>query len=157
MAYIATNVDNDADKVTLKRIGVVPANTPIVLKGAPSTTYLVPTTFTTAAQPEGNLLRGSATKSKELAAGTAYILSGGKFCKNAAGTMPAGKAYLPAVTLTSRARQLTIVIDGDPTAIHSLNVDESPSRIGIYNLQGQRVKTPGKGLYIINGKKVFIK
>lgn len=156
-AYIATNVDNASDVVTLKRIGVVPANTPIVVKGAPSTTYIVPTTITTAGQPEGNLLRGSATKSKELATGTAYILSDGKFCKNAAGTMPAGKAYLPAGTLTNGARMLTIVIDGDATAILSIDVEETPSRTGIYNLQGQRVKTPGKGLYIINGKKVIIK
>jgi len=28
---------------------------------------------------------------------------------------------------------------------------------GTYNLQGQRIKNPAKGLYIINGKKVFIK
>ena len=27
----------------------------------------------------------------------------------------------------------------------------------IYNLRGQRVTTPGKGLYIRNGKKFFVK
>jgi hypothetical protein len=156
-AYIATNVDNGSDQVTLKSIGVVPANTPIVLKGAPNTKYRVSTTVTTATPPAGNLLRGSATKSVDLAAGAAYILSGGKFCKNAAGTMPAGKAYLPAAATTSNARALALYFDGDATAIQTLEVKEEPVRTGIYNLQGQRVKTPGKGLYIIDGKKVIIK
>ena len=128
-----------------------------MLKGNPSTTYRIKATVTTDTPPAGNLLKGSATENTELEAGTAYILSGGKFCKNAAGTMPAGKAYLPAVTLTSGARMLTIFIDGDATAIRSIDVEETPSRTGIYNLQGQRVKTPGKGLYIVNGKKVIIK
>lgn len=156
-AYIATNVDNGSDKVTLKSIGVVPANTPIVLKGAPNTKYRVSTTVTTANPPAGNLLRGSATKSVELTEGAAYILSGGKFCKNAAGTMPAGKAYLPAAVTTSNARALVLFFDDDATAIQTLEVEEEPIRTGIYNLQGQRVKTPGKGLYIIDGKKVIIK
>lgn len=156
-AYIATNVDNGSDQVTLKSIGVVPANTPIVLKGAPNAKYRVSTTVTTATPPAGNLLRGSATKSVDLAAGAAYILSGGKFCKNAAGTMPAGKAYLPAAATTSNARALALYFDGDATAIQTLEVKEEPVRKGIYNLQGQRVKTPGKGLYIIDGKKVIIK
>ena len=155
--YYATYVDDGATTVTLTSISLVPANTPIVLKGNPSTTYRIKATVTTDTPPAGNLLKGSATENTELEAGTAYILSGGKFCKNAAGTMPAGKAYLPAVTLTSGARMLTIFIDGDATAIRSIDVEETPSRTGIYNLQGQRVKTPGKGLYIINGKKVIIK
>jgi hypothetical protein len=156
-AYIATSVDNTENTITLKRIGVVPANTPIVLKGEPSTTYTVKTTATTAASPKENLLRGSATKSIELEANTAYILAGGKFHKNNAGTQPAGKAYLPIATITSGARQLTLVFDGEATAIRTSDVDDTPSRTGIYNLQGQRVKTPGKGLYIVNGKKVIIK
>ena len=156
-AYIATNVDNGSDQVTLKSIGVVPANTPIVVKGESDTKYRVSTTVTTATPPAGNLLRGSATKSVELAEGAAYILSGGKFCKNAAGTMPAGKAYLPAAVTTSNARTLIMSFDGNTTAIRTLEVEEEPIRMGIYNLQGQRVKTPGKGLYIINGKKVIIK
>ena len=71
--------------------------------------------------------------------------------------MPAGKAYLPAAATTSNARALALYFDGDATAIQTLEVKEEPVRTGIYNLQGQRVKTPGKGLYIIDGKKVIIK
>ena len=156
-AYIATNVDNTAGTVMLQSIDMVPANTPVVLKGNPSTKYALKTSFTTATPPIGNLLKGSATESIELAAGEAYILSDGKFRKNNAGIMPAGKAYLPAVAVASGVRQIIIVFDDETTAIRTLDLYDAPTRISIYNLQGQRVLTPGKGIYIINGKKVFIK
>ncbi len=156
-AYIATNVDNTAGTVMLQSIDMVPANTPVVLKGNPSTKYALKTSFTTATPPIGNLLKGSATESIELAAGEAYILSDGKFYKNNAGIMPAGKAYLPAVAVASGVRQIIIVFDDETTAIRTLDLYDAPTCISIYNLQGQRVLTPGKGIYIINGKKVFIK
>ena len=137
---------------------MVPANTPIVLKGEPSTTYALKTSFTTATPPAANLLKGSATESIELADGEAYILSDGKFYRNNAGIMPAGKAYLPATAVASGVRQIKIVFDDETTVIRTLNIDDTPTRIiSIYNLQGQRVMKPGKGIYIINGKKVFIK
>lgn len=157
-AFIATNVDNTVGTVMLQRIDMVPANTPIVLKGEPSTTYALKTSFTTATPPAANLLKGSATESIELADGEAYILSDGKFYRNNAGIMPAGKAYLPATAVASGVRQIKIVFDDETTVIRTLNIDDTPTRIiSIYNLQGQRVMKPGKGIYIINGKKVFIK
>ena len=156
-AYIATSVDNTEGKVLLKNIGVVPANTPVVLKGEPNKTYPVSVVLTTATPPTENLLKGSATKSTELAAGEAYILSGGVFHINNAGTMPAGKAYLPA-TAVSTAPQLTIVFDDNNGATAIRNVESTARPVtGIYNMQGQRVNVPGKGLYIINGKKYIIK
>ena len=163
-AYIATSIDDTKDAVTLKRIGIVPANTPVVLKGAPNTTYIVPATFTTEGLPVGNLLRGSATKSAELEANTAYILSGGKFHKNNAGTMPAGKAYLPAVavSITTSAPQLAIIFDdGQTTAIKDVraNSQQPTANNQWYDLSGRKLNgmPSQKGLYIINGKKIVIK
>lgn len=159
-AYIATSVDNTEGKVLLKNIGVVPANTPVVLKGEPNTTYPVSVVLTTAVPPTENLLKGSATKSTELAAGEAYILSGGVFHINNAGIMPAGKAYLPA-TAVSTAPQLTIVFeDGQTTAIKDVIVVREELRNGVwYDLSGRRLNgmPSQKGLYIINGKKYLIK
>lgn len=43
----------------------------------------------------------------------------------------------------------------DPTGIESVNADRQAKRTGIYDLQGRRLnKTEGKGVYIINGRKV---
>ncbi len=60
------------------------------------------------------------------------------------------------------ARQLSFVIDdeGETTEIGIIRQDgtmESLARGVVYNLNGQQVKSPVKGLYIVNGRKVVIK
>lgn len=45
----------------------------------------------------------------------------------------------------------------DVTAINDTMLDTSSKRIGIYDLSGRRVLKPGKGVYIVNGKKVVFK
>jgi len=48
--------------------------------------------------------------------------------------------------------------DGETTSIQTLNVTlENKNDGSIYNLNGQRLSTPQKGINIINGKKVVIK
>ena len=161
-AYIATSVDDTENTITLKRISVVPANTPVVLKGEPNTTYVIKTTATAATSPKENLLRGSATESIELEANTAYILADGKFQKNNAGTLPAGKAYLPADAVSASAQLLTIVFDdnGNTTAIKDVRgKTENVRSQEWYDLSGRKLNgmPTQKGIYIINGKKVVIK
>jgi len=60
--------------------------------------------------------------------------------------------------LPSTAR-VTFTVDGDPTAIEDIQLPEGVEMgVGeVYDLQGRRVNNPHKGLYIQNGKKVFIK
>ncbi len=48
-------------------------------------------------------------------------------------------------------------LNGKTTGINAVKVDNDWNSKVIYNLAGQRVTTPKKGLYIINGKKVVIK
>ena len=74
---------------------------------------------------------------------------------NHAATVPANKAYLQAPA-GANARQLTIIFEGGVTAIEAISTenDDVPA---VFNLSGQQVKNPDKGLYIINGKKVIIK
>ena len=45
----------------------------------------------------------------------------------------------------------------EPTAIVGVSADETSGTAGFYTIAGQRVSHPSKGLYIVNGKKVFIK
>ena len=51
------------------------------------------------------------------------------------------------------------VIDGETTGIAHISADGQMNleEGAFYNLSGQRVATPTKGLYIVNGKKVIIK
>lgn len=47
----------------------------------------------------------------------------------------------------------------DPVGIDDINVTESTtsSSVGIYDLYGRKVTAPTKGIYIVNGKKVYVK
>lgn len=58
-------------------------------------------------------------------------------------------------------RELKFVIDGDGTSsIGTVMTDgtlETTAEGTVYNLSGQRVNKPAKGLYVINGKKMIIK
>ena len=60
------------------------------------------------------------------------------------------------------ARQVLFVIEGEEgeTSIGRINADGTMETVAegpIFNLAGQRVANPTKGLYIVNGKKVIIK
>ena len=47
--------------------------------------------------------------------------------------------------------------DGETTGIAEIQNSESRIQNSIYDLQGRKVQKPGRGLYIVNGKKVVIK
>ena len=81
-----------------------------------------------------------------------------EFRKTTSGTLAANKAYLAIPTGTG-ARALNIVFDDEQetTAIESVAPQTLHMDNVYYNLRGQRVAQPTKGLYIVNGKKVIIK
>ena len=59
-------------------------------------------------------------------------------------------------TDSQQPQQLNIVIDDQPTSIEESTMNKA-QKTDTYNLQGQKVQHPSQGLYIINGKKVYIK
>ena len=52
------------------------------------------------------------------------------------------------------ARALNVSFGNEATGINA--VEAAAQKEGAYNLNGQRVMQPTKGLYIVNGKKVII-
>lgn len=143
--------------VTLTKVGNVPANTGVVLKGA-GNTYSIPV-IASSTTAQGNL-QGSATATA-FNAFTGYDLymlakngSEAQFKKVSSGSIPAGKAFLKVAT--GGAPALGIVF-GDATGIEAVKKAETVADGAYYNLAGQRVAQPTKGLYIVNGKKVVIK
>lgn len=69
--------------------------------------------------------------------------------------IPKGKAYMEAGTYGAR---LTIMFDDETTGISELKQAEQMNlNETVYNLRGQRVDKPGKGLFIVNGHKVVVK
>lgn len=88
---------------------------------------------------------------------TYYGLSGNTFKKVNAGTVPAGKALLPASVISGAdVKAFTFVFDGDDAdGIKSLTPALSKGEGTVYDLSGRRVQKPTKGLYIVNGKKIL--
>ena len=100
----------------------------------------------------GNLLVGI-TKATEVADGEYFGLSGDEFVKVKAGTIPAGKALLPASVGTS-VKSFSFAFEGNATGIKSLS-DSPLQGETIVNLAGQRLQKMQKGINIVNGKKVL--
>ena len=96
------------------------------------------------------------TEATAVADDTYYGLKGNVFKMVGAGTIPAGKALLPASEVSS-ARELTFVFEDETTGIKSIDNGQLIMDNGaVYDLQGRKVTKPVKGgLYIVNGKKVI--
>lgn len=158
-AYTAT-VSNNV--VTLTQVNDVPANTGVVLNGTPDD-YTIPaiaSSTTDKGELQGSL--NSALTYDANAANDYYMLAlNGKkvqFTKLISGSIAAGKAYLVLPKdPTTGARTLTVAFsEGGTTGIKQIENGELTID-NYYNLNGQRVSKPTKGLYIVNGKKVVLK
>ena len=164
-------VEGSAAKLTKVSDGIVPANTGVILYHATADTYAVPVTTTGASLSDNELVGTTAETAVDYSAGGKfnYILqmdgANPVFRKATGNKIRANRAYLSTtydVTIAG-APALDIIIEGEnsddvttgiDTIEHStLNIEHSE----VYNLNGQRVAQPTKGLYIVNGRKVVIK
>lgn len=153
-AYVAT-VDNGS-YLHLEEIsgGVIPANTGVILKGEADTYNFGITTGGSA--EDNNVLTGTVAAIARPSG--SYILSNGTygvgFYGDGASTIPGFKSYLPAEAAQGIRGFLGFNFD-DPTTITAVEAAMNAGKI-IYDLSGRRVENPVSGLYIVNGKKVFI-
>jgi len=158
-AYIVTG--GDGDVLTLEQVNKVPARTGILLSGS-ATTYNVPVIALSEATDDvsDNKLVGVVAE-KSMTAETIYVLmnetSGVGFYLNSnAFTVGANTAYLPS-DFAASARGFYSLFGDETTGISAALVNNETMNKEVYNLQGQRVAAPQKGLYVVNGKKVIIK
>ncbi len=159
-AYKAS-VNTETGNVTLTQVDVVPANEGVVLHCATAGTYSIPVTTAEASDVAGNEMVGVLARTQVLwnpSDGVYnYILQQGEFYKANDGYLRANRAYLSTSydVSASGARSLKIGF-AEETGI-SLTPALSEGEGVYFNLRGQRVQSPGKGLYIVNGRKVVIK
>ena len=86
--------------------------------------------------------------------GTQWVLSSGDIKKGNGATIGSFRAYFTGLTVGARA---LFIDDEETTKIGAINANGEIETGVIYNLSGQCVQNPTKGLYIVNGKKVAIK
>lgn len=165
---------NASKQVVLKQVNRIPSNNGVMLKGTADTEVLVPI----ADVGEGDFGGGvtncfvATDGTAEIAASTAgsynyvFATSPALGFYNLAAALPAanvkvGGAYLHTdtelATENPSSSRVSWIFDGEATAINAIENAENTAAKVVYNLNGQRVMNPGKGLYIVNGKKVIIK
>jgi hypothetical protein len=158
-AYAVTG--HEASAITKDAVtSIVPAGTPLLLNGDASTDYTIPVSLTTGTAPATNLLKAGTGASVAPESGkTKYALSveGGVACFKKITTareIPAGKAYLE-FNETIEAREF-FALDEETTGVADVRVKMADGRSEYFNLAGQRVAQPTRGLYIVNGRKVLV-
>ena len=160
-AYIATDAADG--KVTLTKCETkVPAATGLLIAGKAGKTFTINTTADATEAPDGNLLVGLpnggtvpagkyvfAWPNDDVTAASFYVL-------NSVQEIGSFKAYLDTAAVGGARLSLSFGEDaGEATGISEMKSQKADGTI--FNLRGQRVAQPQKGLYIMNGKKTIVK
>jgi hypothetical protein len=166
-AYIAPGYDRESGTIWLMRVFKVPAGEGILLMGdakeykvphKPTTTYYT-NMFVGTTEPKTIYESEGEYTNYYLSSGTSGV--GFYRVTDADGVqLKANRAYLPLKTSTQASTRGFVGMefgDDGTTGMRNLTPALSKGEGVYYNLQGQRVDKPGKGLYILNGKKVVVK
>ena len=163
-AYYARRRD-DNNIVRLKAVpdGIVPANQGVLLVGdVDKTEAMLDVVYRTNATPDVNIFRNTAGGATEMGA-NCYILANsangiGFYHATQGSTLSQGKAYLDYSGSSVRAFTLSFGDDDVTTGISNTEADGNDAAAPVYDLSGRRIAEPyGRGIYIKNGKKYFIK
>lgn len=162
-AYYATGLNSAGTEIEFTQVtGVCASGVPLLLKATVTgaSEYKLLKSSATGTTPTDNKLQ--AGQGNEVSGDNKYVLTSHNgsvvFAEvNIVGaTVGTEYAYLDLSGSNARGR-LSIRLVGESTGISTIQNDERDLDGIIYNLRGQRVENPTKGLYIINGKKVVIK
>lgn len=154
----------DGNKVLLTPVADIPADNAVILKSTTSPITLTLTT-TTSADFTGNDLQGRDHEVDASGMSYAYCLSKGvngvgfyKYTgKGGSEIIPAHRAFLEIGDSGSNAPAYKFLgFDEEETSLTPA-LSERVGDGAIYDLSGRKVAKPTKGMYIVNGNKVFIK
>lgn len=161
-AYVATESNQDAVLLKAYDGTVLPANTPVILKGGQAGMVQM---LQTDAAVDGtditvNLLEGTGSYRLLTPQRTCYVL--GKPEGQEAGmyrytgeTLPPFRAYLP--NSSGSTQQIkTFIFDGETTGIQTLPAPENGQDAPVYDLSGRRVSNLKPGIYIRNHQKFTV-
>ena len=164
-AFYAKRDDCNSEVISLTAYEgeALPANQGFILAGDAGAITMVPAAGEATVDISGeNVMGHSAGAAKELSENSGYILAGGSqgpgFYATAEGTLAMNKAYL-ALSGTDLTGMRSVVIrfpgltDIDRVTVDGIGLDDAV----IYDLSGRRVENPSRGIYIVNGKKLYVK
>lgn len=151
----------NGETITSSSVDAITANSPVMIKATAATYDFkasnVSITATANGEVTNGLLKGGYATMTAAADANNYVLQNNANGVNfylvteTAATVKPFRAYL---TTPNAARELTLNL-GETTGIEAMKKGDMTTTV--YNLSGQRVAAPQKGLYIVNGKKVIVK
>ena len=151
--------------VRLKAVpnGIVPANEGVILVGAVNKTEaMLDVDYRTEVTAESNIFRNTASGPTAMG-DNCYVLANstegiGFYHATKGSTLSQGKAYLDYSGSSVRAFTLSFGDDDVTTGISNIEADGNAEKAPVYDLSGRRIAQPsGRGIYIKNGKKYFVK
>ena len=163
-AYYAKEKDAK-NIVRLKAVpdGIVPANEGVILVGAVNKTQaMLDVDYRTEVTAESNNFSNTASGETPMGA-NCYVLANstngiGFYHATQGTTLSQGKAYLDFSGSSVRAFTLSFGDDDVTTGISNIKADGNAENAPVYDLSGRRIAEPlGRGIYIKNGKKYFVK
>ena len=185
-AYIVTGVEQKDGKqvATMKLVGgqgkIIPAYTPVILECTstdPALNKLQPTTSAGNVDVSGNKLHGVLLKNKYKSSDNATLAAitkptrlrvfnvnnSGKvgFYKYSGTDLSANKVYLDMADFANASSNEfdgTFTMDFSQTVsgVNEVHVEEAVKDDRYYDLQGRVVEHPTRGIYIRNGRKVYV-
>lgn len=159
-AYYAT--DNNNGSATAYAITNPAASTPMLIKGDARTTYYFAVAASGTDYSSTNAFKtgsGSAVASYDDETNPTefrYILNGGDFYLANDQLVASNKAYLQLSKQAGAGARVLKFLDNEETGINAITA-RADDADACYNLSGQRVSKPAKGLFIQGGKKIIVK
>ena len=164
-AYVIVSADDGTGTTTMSKVTSVPANTAVLLKGTAGEATVKTATIISGDAPSApatNYLHIVEAGETINASSNVYVLAnkteGVGFYPWTGTALARGKVYMQ---LPAGAKLGDFYAFGEETGSETNGISSVSTRSmkqgEFYNLAGQRVSNPTKGLYIVNGKKVIIK
>jgi len=162
--YVYETID-EGEAATHKITGYIPTNTGVIVNAVEGT-YFFPKTVKSVDAITNNMLFGTVSEitveaaKEEAAAQYIYTLADEDgadvgFYNFTGETLKANRAYLP---LDDHYAKVNILAPDDgTTGINGIDNNTEVKDNKIYNLNGQQLSQPQKGINIINGKKVIVR
>ena len=139
---------------------VINAGEAVILKSTGANILMTTSAVASAADYSDNALEGVDVATAVAAGFKYYVLSYENstlgFYRYNGATLGANKAFIKVADAGAPA-YFSFNFGGEPTGITNTNRTNNTNISVVYNLSGQRVAQPTKGLYIVNGKTVVIK
>lgn len=162
-AYTGTQKDENTIELTAVANDVIPAGTGVVLKGT-TDSYTLTLANDEAAPVEDNVFTGTCLPISvtEAELENYYVLStfegviGLYWPMTGTTELAANKAFIEKPEAAGAAGYRFVFGDNTTVGIDGVTLGQ-PDNTPYYDLSGRRIAQPAKGIYIHNGKKVFIK